>query len=140
MKKLRKLKHNMKNVFLIILFSISVKLFAEEAAPVAVPVAASNEEVKEVKEVIETRKPDYQITNRYKGGPYLIYDCVGEFYACVDQDSSEKCREKRDVSISKKETRLPCAPLKQFNDKKSCLQKNYEVLESVAVKRFCFPK
>lgn len=134
MKKQKKQKHNMKNVFLIILFSISVKAFTEEAAPVVVPVAASNEEV------IETRKSNYQITNRYKGGAYLIYDCVGEFYACVDQDSSEKCREKRDVSISKKETRLPCAPLKQFNDKKSCLQKNYEVLESLAVKRFCYPK
>jgi len=134
MKKQRKRKHNMKNVFLIILFSISVKAFTEEAAPVIVPVAPSNDVV------IETKKSNYQITNRYKAGPYLIYDCTGEFYACVDQDGSENCRQKRDVSITKKEPRLPCAPLKSFADKKSCLQKNYEVLESAAVKRFCFPK
>lgn len=124
----------MKSVFIFILLSISVKAFAEEAAPVVIPAAKTNEEL------IETKKSNYQINGRYKAGPYLIYDCESEFYACVDQDGSEKCREKRDVSITKKETRLPCAPLKQFLDKKTCLEKNYEVLESVAVKRFCFPK
>jgi hypothetical protein len=124
----------MKNVFIIILLSISVKAFAEEAAQGVVPAAKPNEEL------VETRKSNYQLTNRYKGGPYLVYDCQGEFYACVDVDGSEKCREKRDESINKKETRLPCAPLKKFEDKKTCLQKNYEVLESIAVKRFCFPK
>jgi hypothetical protein len=124
----------MKNVFTFILLSISVKAFTEEAAPVVIPAAKSNEEL------IETKKSNYQINGRYKGGAYLIYDCENEFYACVDQDGSEKCREKRNTSITKKETRLPCAPLKQFEDKKTCLKKNYEVLESVAVKRFCFPK
>lgn len=124
----------MKMIFTFILLSISVKAFTEEAAPVVVPAAKSNEEL------IEEKKSNYQITNRYKGGPYLVYDCEGEFYACVDVDGSEKCREKRDESINKKETRLPCAPLKKFEDKKTCLQKNYEVLEAVATKRFCFPK
>lgn len=125
----------MKSVLTIILLSISVRAFSEEAAPVVIPPAAKSNE-----EVFETRKSNYQLTNRYKGGPYLVYDCVGEFYACVDVDGSEKCREKRDESINKKETRLPCAPLKKFEDKKTCLQKNYEVLEALAVKRFCFPK
>lgn len=125
----------MKNVLLFILLSISVKAFSEEAAPVVVPVKAPSDD-----ELIETKKSNYQITNRYKGGAYLIYDCDGEYYACVDEDSSVKCRERRDKSISKKEARLPCAPLKKFDDKKTCLQKNYEVLESVAVKRFCFPR
>jgi hypothetical protein len=124
----------MKNVFLYILLSVSVKAFAEEAAPVVIPAAKSNEVL------IETKKSNYQINARYKGGPYLVYDCEGEFYACVDQDGSEKCRERRDKSISRKETRLSCAPLKKFDDKKTCLGKNYEILESVAVKRFCFPK
>lgn len=124
----------MKNVLLFILFSIASKAFSEEAAPVVIPAAKSDDEL------IETKKSNYQITNRYKGGPYLIYDCDGEYYACVDEDSSGKCRERREKSISKKETRLPCAPLKKFDDKKTCLEKNYEVLESLAVKRFCFPK
>lgn len=131
----------MKLLLLAILFFItSFELTAEEAAPVAVA-ASSDTNSNSVKEVdVGYKKTDYQINGRYKAGAFLIYDCEGEYYACVDQDGSDKCRTKREEGIVKKQTRLPCAPLKKFDDKKSCLEKNYEVLEALATKRFCYPK
>lgn len=128
----------MKILLLPILFFItSFEVTADEAAPVAV--AASPDTGKEEVDV-GYKKTDYQINGRYKAGAFLIYDCEGEYYACVDQDGSDKCRTKREEGIVKKQTRLPCAPLKNFDDKKTCLEKNYEVVEALAAKRFCFPK
>ena len=85
-------------------------------------------------------KSHFAISSRYKAGPFLIYDCRDQFYACVDSDGDDSCRDVRDESIKNKENRYPCAPLRKFQDKEACLVKNYEVIESVAFKRFCFPK
>lgn len=121
----------MKMILTFILIIMTVKVFAEEAADTA---------AKPVEVELEVKKSNYRINGRYQAGEFLVYDCQGEYYACVDQDGSEKCREDRDVSIKRKEKRYPCAPLKKFENKKTCLQKNYEVIESLALKRFCFPK
>lgn len=83
---------------------------------------------------------NYPMSARYRAGSNLIYDCRDKFYACVDSDGHLACREERDTSIKYKNNRYPCAPLKKFKDKDACLVKNYEVIESVAFKRFCFPK
>lgn len=118
-------------IFGFLLIITTVQIHAEEAAVVA---------AKPAEDLLEVRKSNYQMNARYKAGPFLIYDCQGEYYACVDKDGSEKCREDRDASINKKEKRYPCSPLKTFENKEACLVKNYEVIESLALKRFCYPK
>lgn len=121
----------MKMILTFIFIIMTVKTYAEEAADVA---------AKPVEAELEFKKINYRMNGRYTAGEFLIFDCQGEYYACVDQDGTEKCRENRDLSIKKKEKRYPCAPLKKFDDKKTCLEKNYEVMESLALKRFCYPK
>lgn len=121
----------MKTIFFFILMILSVQIYAEEAAATA---------ANKADKTLEEKKSNFQLNAKYKAGAFLVYDCRGEYYACVDQDGSDKCREERDLSLQRKETRLPCAPLKKFADKQTCLKKNYEVLESLAVKRFCYPK
>jgi len=121
----------MKTILSFLLMIVAVQVYAEEAAGVA---------AKPAEDLLEVKKSNYQMNARYKAGAFLIYDCEGEYYACVDQEGSEKCRENRDASINKKENRYPCSPLKKFENKTSCLEKNYEVIESLALKRFCYPK
>lgn len=121
----------MKMFFLFLLVIISIELKAEvEKKPDAT--GTDNE--------LLLKKMNYQINNKYKAGMFLIYDCKGEYYACVDGDGNENCRESRDASIAKKDGRYPCAPLKKYENVQECLVKNYEVIESLALKRFCFPK
>lgn len=88
----------------------------------------------------ETRKIDYQIDWKYKGGEYFIFDCERSHYACVNIDGFNNCKEERNFAIETKATGYPCAPLRKFKDKKSCVEKNYQVVDTKAIKRFCYPK
>jgi hypothetical protein len=85
------------------------------------------------------KRAEYKISEKYKGGEYLIYDCEKDFYACVNMEGYELCSTKRQAAIALKEKSYPCAPLKKFEDKKSCLLKNYSAIESGKLKRFCYP-
>lgn len=88
----------------------------------------------------ESRNPDFQIDWKYKAGEYLIYDCERSHYACVNLDGFNNCSEERNFAIEKKSAFYPCAPFKKFADKKSCVEKNYKVVDVGAIKRFCYPK
>ena len=85
-------------------------------------------------------KSEYQINAQYKAGAYLIYNCEGKYYACVDKDAFDKCSEKRKDSIDKKKESYSCAPLKQFENKTICSQQNYNVVGNVLRQRFCNPR
>ncbi len=91
-------------------------------------------------EALSAKKANYQVNDNYKSGNFLIYNCESGYYSCVDQDGYTKCQEKRQLAMDKKKKTYPCAPLKKFQNKKLCGQKNYEVVESLAMKRFCYPK
>lgn len=94
----------------------------------------------EVDKDLMAKKSNYQLDSRYKGGEFLIFQCSQGFYACVDQDGYDNCTEKRQAAKKDKAEVYPCAPLKKFEDKKSCLRANYGAVESVAKKRFCYPE
>ncbi len=94
----------------------------------------------QVDEELEARRSNYQINDHYKAGSYLIYDCWRGFYTCVDEDGFKNCREKRQEDMNKKKGEYSCAPLNKFPTKTVCAQKNYEVVEALAKKRFCYPK
>lgn len=87
----------------------------------------------------EILKSDYQIDTINNAGEFLIYDCAKKHYACVDQNSFQNCQEERQKSISLKKSQLSCTPLKKFDDKIACIKGNYKVVDSMTLKRFCFP-
>jgi hypothetical protein len=91
-------------------------------------------------EELSYKKSNYQINDDYKAGNHLIYNCLREYYTCVDEDGLNLCTEKRNKAMEKGEKFYPCAPLKKFSNKIKCGKKNYEVIESLAKKRFCYPK
>jgi sorbitol-specific phosphotransferase system component IIBC len=91
-------------------------------------------------EALFVKNVNYQINSIYKSGSFLIYNCENEYYACVDEDSFKLCSDKRKDSIGKKEKFYPCAPIYKYPNKIKCAEKNYEVIESLAKKRFCYPK
>lgn len=88
----------------------------------------------------EYKKTDYQINWKYKAGEYLIYDCERGYYACVDKDANESCLKDRNLALEKKEKNLKCAPLKKFQNKKSCVIEDYKVVDINAFRRFCYVK
>lgn len=85
-------------------------------------------------------KIDYQIDWKYKAGEYLIFDCERSHFACVNIDGDDNCREERKFAMEKMASSYPCAPLKKFKDKKSCVEKSYQLVDLNALKRFCYPK
>ncbi|MFA6237545.1 MAG: hypothetical protein WC635_09485 [Bacteriovorax sp.] len=92
-------------------------------------------------EVLESsQRVDYQIDWKYKSGNYLIFDCERSHYACVTKDGDDNCREERNFAIEKKLPTYPCAPLRKFTTKATCMIKNYEVVDTQALRRFCYPK
>ena len=112
--------------FCALYFLISMNSFAETAAPADT--------------FIQPRNFDYKIDWKYNAGEYLIYDCERRNYACVNMEGNANCIEERNFAIETKESSYPCAPLAKFSDKKSCVLKNYKIVDINALRRFCYPK
>ena len=94
-----------------------------------------------VKDIIaESRESNYQIDWKYKSGEYLIYDCERRHYACVNIDGDNNCREERKFAIETKAATYPCASLAKYKNKKLCVEKNYQVVDTTSLHRFCYPK
>ena len=92
----------------------------------------------------EFSRSHYQINKHYKAGAFLIYDCEGLYFSCVDADSNEACKSKREFAMANanntKDQSYPCAPLRKFSEQADCQRKNYAVVEANAKRRFCYPK
>lgn len=87
---------------------------------------------------LEAKKSQYPINSRYKAGQYLIYDCFGRYYTCVEEDSYLACKTKREQNQTK--GAYLCAPLKKFKNKEECVAQNYQAIETNTLQRFCYPK
>lgn len=81
---------------------------------------------------------DYVLNWKYRGGNNLIYDCIHKYYVCANDVARIQCDEDRAHAIETKLDNYPCAVLKKFSSKEECLQKNYEVLNTNVVRKFCY--
>jgi hypothetical protein len=81
---------------------------------------------------------NYQINESYHAGSNLIFDCKNLYLACVSEVSREQCQLDRQFAIDKKQDHYPCAMLKQFDTKEHCLKKNYELINAITIKKFCY--
>ena len=112
----------MKNAIFIFLFLFSLQGLAQEDA------------------ALMELKSNYQMSEEFKAGSALIYDCKRGHYTCTDSDGYAKCKMKRDFDKTKGLTFYSCAQLKIFPTKVDCVKMNYEVIEGNAKKRFCYPQ
>lgn len=87
----------------------------------------------------DTKRSNYAIDWKYHAGQFLIYDCDRKHYACVDSDGFDKCTTARNKSKAEKAKKYSCAPISKYENKEACVLANYKVLESLALKRFCYP-
>jgi hypothetical protein len=102
------------------------------------PVSGLTQKVAE--RISENNRSQYQIDWNYKAGEYLLFNCERKHFACVNLEGFHHCSEERKYAIENKMAILPCAPLKKFSEKKLCVEKNYQVVDQNAMKRFCYPK
>ncbi len=85
----------------------------------------------------KTEKPEYLISDIYRTGEYLIYDCKKRHFACVNKESFVRCKEKRQESFRLRYSHHPCVPLKNFKEQDLCFKKQLELIEQIPDKKFC---
>lgn len=94
---------------------------------------------KKIDDSLEAKLSNYKIDEHNRAGEYLIFDCKKKAYTCVDENSFETCKTRREDSKQKRSRQYLCAPLKKFDDREKCLIENYKAIEAVNFERFCFP-
>jgi hypothetical protein len=80
----------------------------------------------------------FRINEKYRAGTNLIYDCQNMYFACIADEGRVQCQLERQEAIDKKLDQYPCAVLKEFDTKEQCLKKNYELVNAISIKKFCF--
>lgn len=131
--------------FLLLHFSFS--LLAEEGSKNSSDVTAKPSEDKasdsdktpEATAEFSLKQEEYVLDYRNRAGRNLIYDCQRDFYACVDDISSDNCLKQRALAKKAKNYDLSCAFFKRFETKKECLLQHYKMLDKKS-KPFCFRK
>lgn len=121
---------------LILIFSVFSIFAQSESEVVVAPVTTPAPEERKIED-FEKGMLEPIISAEYKQGEYLIYDCSGHFYACVNDLSYENCRQKREQDNEDKRSILSCAPLKKFKNQKECFDEQYEQIHTPKNKIFC---
>lgn len=80
------------------------------------------------------------ISEVYRSGNFLIYDCVRGNYACVNKDGFEYCKSVREESLKEGDKILSCAPLKKFNRYQFCIEQQKVLVDYPVDKLFCIRK
>ncbi len=78
------------------------------------------------------------ISDKYRRGSALIYDCTKGFYACVSFNNFDQCQEQREEEKAKFTSVLSCAPLKKYDTIGECEQTQREVIHRLIRKEFCY--
>jgi hypothetical protein len=76
-------------------------------------------------------------SQKYEGGPYLMYDCVDKHWVCVLESYYTDCEKLRAVDIENKKFTLGCAAIGQFPTKKACFQRQLYMIGQNYETRFC---
>ena len=82
-------------------------------------------------------KPEYLISETYRNGAYLIYDCKERHFACVNDESYKLCQDNRKKSFLLRQSHHPCAPLKKFTEQSFCFKQQIKLIEKNPDKKFC---
>ncbi len=86
----------------------------------------------------ELHREGVEVSENWKAGAFLIYDCTGGHFACVNKSSFTKCKEMRTETLSLENSHyLPCAPLKMFKGQEKCIDIIYDLITRPRKKSFC---
>ncbi|WP_157868250.1 hypothetical protein [Halobacteriovorax marinus] len=95
---------------------------------------------KEERDATLRRRLEPRISDKYYLGRFLIYDCEGRHFACVNYPSFFNCQERRENDKENKEVYFSCAPLKQYETLKDCTQAYLNYIYRRTNKSFCINK
>ena len=83
------------------------------------------------------RRLEPRISDKYYLGRFLVYDCEGQHFACVNLPSFFNCEESRENEKKNKEVFFSCAPLKQYKTLKDCTDAYLGFVYRRTSKSFC---
>lgn len=120
---------------LLVLFFVSVVHSDDGTDP---SLMGTTVELDKVTESLEYEERAY-ISKEFQRGNNLIYDCSGQYWACVNDPSFELCQEKRNtVEKNNRITFLPCAPIKKFSKREDCIKEQYRQQHHNKKLSFCW--
>ena len=90
-------------------------------------------------ELLEASKY-HAISKEYRQGEYLIYDCEGHYFACVDIDSNHICQNKRSIAWKTRQLYLSCTSLQRFPTIDLCIKQQYRLIFNEVDKSFCLSR
>ena len=76
------------------------------------------------------------ISSEYVRGSHLIFDCEGQFFACVDSAGWAQCQVER--GRGEQHFLFTCAPLKIFALERDCFRAQLKLIHRGMEKSFCF--
>jgi hypothetical protein len=77
------------------------------------------------------------ITNDFKRGPNLIYDCNIKHFACVNKQSFELCQNRENRAMKAKAENRDCRPIRKYEDQPTCFKFQYKVSQKTRMEKFC---
>lgn len=77
------------------------------------------------------------ISEEYNSGPYLIYNCLKQYWVCVSEENFKECQEERLQDITDSRARSKCAPVKKFVTEKSCFERQLYLVSQNYGDRIC---
>ena len=83
---------------------------------------------------------EVRISKNLFRGSYLIYDCSLKFFACVNDISRDKCKEKRDNFLKNTKKTKGCLEIIKFKKQKDCLKKQDSLSSKLLIDKFCINK
>ena len=122
--------------FLIYLFFLTLSSFALNEGNITSKSNGLMSESSTIKPE-EIKRKEVWISTEYREGSFLIYDCKGRHFTCVNQEGYSKCINLRKYSYDKRNLNLGCAPLKEYKKAKLCYNALYGMIHSIKSKKFC---
>ncbi len=83
------------------------------------------------------RKGIAMLSYKYSSGPYLVYDCEDQHYACASDKSNDECKYRKQESIKKRKNILSCISILKFKTERKCIDKMKKLINDPKDKSFC---
>jgi hypothetical protein len=88
-------------------------------------------------QVSELDSQSAELSIKYFAGAYLVYDCQDKHYVCTDEYEYKRCQSNRDHAEKDMDIKLPCVPINKFLDRKTCEEKQKELVSTGRYVNFC---
>ena len=86
---------------------------------------------------VDFAQQDPYMSDKYRKGSYLLYDCDSGHWVCAGRAEYERCVRWRKEGLELKDDWLSCAYFVSFGSRKECQKEQIEMTNMAPGERFC---